>query len=481
MERKLVRKVLQVDGMTCASCEMRIENSLKKLEGIEEAKVIYSSSNVYVTYDANVLGLDYIIETIENLDYTVVNGYRERDGQELKKAEDKDTFSINQIVGGGTVLFALYFIVKNTVGFNFIPQVSPSMGYGILFAVGLLTSLHCIAMCGGISLSQCVAYKRGDGSPDKLEKLRPSFLYNAGRVVSYTMIGGIAGAAGSAVSFSGVAKGIVAVISGVFMVIMGLNMLNVFPWLKKFNPRMPRVFGNRVYNNKGRHGPFYVGLLNGLMPCGPLQAMQIYALGTGSFLAGAMSMFMFSMGTVPLMFGFGALSSLLSHRFTKKMLKASAVLVIVLGAVMINRGLALSGINVAFTGGEGSVAVVDGGMQSVTTTLESGAYRAIIVQKGIPLKWTIKAGEDDLNGCNNPIVIPKYNIQKELVPGDNIIEFTPEEEGNITYACWMGMIRSNIKVVPDITNISEKDVLDAGAGGMAGRLGSCCTGRQRQQ
>ena len=85
--------------------------------------------------------------------------------------------------------------------------------------------------------------------------------------------------------------------------------------------------------------------MNGLMPCGPLQAMQLYALGTGSFLAGALSMFIFSLGTVPLMFGLGALSSLLSSKFTSRMMKVSAALVLLLGLVMVNRGLALSGVN----------------------------------------------------------------------------------------------------------------------------------------
>lgn len=102
----------------------------------------------------------------------------------------------------------------------------------------------------------------------------------------------VVGGLGSLVSFSGTAKGIVAILAGLFMVIMGVNMLNIFPALRKFNPRMPRFFWNKIHNNKGKHGPLVVGMLNGLMPCGPLQAMQIYALGTGSILAGATSMFL---------------------------------------------------------------------------------------------------------------------------------------------------------------------------------------------
>jgi sulfite exporter TauE/SafE/copper chaperone CopZ len=451
---------------------MRIENALKKLEGVVDVKAIFSSSNVYITYDVNVVGLDRIIETIEKLDYKVKN----KPGANVKKASE-DKMTINQLLGIGIILFALYVIIKNTIGFNFIPEVNQSMGYGILFVVGLLTSLHCIAMCGGINLSQCISYKSEDSAPSKFSKLKPSLLYNSGRVISYTIIGGVVGALGSVISFSGAAKGIVAIISGVFMVIMGLNMLNIFPWLRKLNPRMPKIFGNKIHNNNGKYGPFYVGLLNGLMPCGPLQTMQIYALGTGNFAAGAISMFLFSLGTVPLMFGFGAISSLLSGKFTHKMLKVSAILVMILGVVMVNRGLALSGVNVAFaSSASGNVAKIEGNVQVVTTKLESGSYSPIIVQKGIPVKWTIRVEKSDLNGCNNPLTIPKYNIQKKLVPGDNIIEFTPKEEGNITYTCWMGMISSNIKVVSDITKVSDKDIQDSAGSSSSGAVsgGGCC-------
>jgi len=457
MEQMLKRKVLQIEGMTCTSCEIRIENALKKLDGILEVKAIYSSSNVYITYDASVIRLEQIVERIEKLDYTVRNkpvAGANPDRNAQKAPEDK--LSVNQLLGIGIVIFALYVIIKNTVGFNFIPEINQSMGYGILFLVGLLTSLHCIAMCGGINLSQCVSY-RFDHTSGNLSRLKPSLFYNAGRVVSYTIIGGIAGALGSVISFSGAAKGVVAVIAGVFMVIMGLNMLNIFPWLKKLTPRMPKIFGSRIHANNGRYGPFFVGLLNGLMPCGPLQAMQIYALGTGSFAAGALSMFIFSIGTVPLVFGFGAVSSILSGKFSRKMMKVSAVLVIVLGVVMANRGLALSGLplpSVPFGASSavqgGNIATIKDGIQIVTTKLKPGSYEPITVQKGIPVRWTIQAEKGDINGCNNEIVIPGFNISKKLKVGDNIIEFTPTESGTFAYSCWMGMIRSKITVVDDV-------------------------------
>lgn len=455
MEKKQTNKILFVNGMSCSSCEIKIEKTLRKIQGINDIKVSYSKGTVEVSYNENEVDLITIVKAINQLDYKVLpNKNSSENANESKE-------SISKWISIGIILLAGYTIINKTVGFNFIPQISSEMGYGILFIVGLLTSIHCVAMCGGINLSQCVNYRKTE-EDSRLAKFMPSILYNSGRVVSYTIIGGIVGAIGSVISFSGVAKGIVAVIAGVFMVIMGINLLGIFPWLRRLNPRMPRFLSKKLHHDTNPKGPFLVGLLNGFMPCGPLQAMQLYALGTGSFLSGAASMFFFSVGTVPLMFGFGAISSYLSQKFTRDMIKVSGLLVIVLGIIMAGRGLNLSGINIISeaigSSSVSSVAQIEDGVQYIRTTLESGKYTPIIVQKDIPVKWIIEAAEEDINGCNNEIIIPKYNLQKKLVPGENLIEFTPNEEGTISYTCWMGMIRSEIKSVSDISTLKEEDI-----------------------
>lgn len=461
----LVHKALKISGMTCTSCEMRIENRLKKTRGVREAKVSYAAGTAKVAYDPSVITLNEIIAIIEKLDYQVLNNPRKKAAANGQQTKPDEKTPINQLIGVGIIILAGYLIIKNTIGFNFIPNINQNTGYGILFVVGLITSLHCVAMCGGINLSQAIsrgqsAHRQGahgqDAGTSKLAALKPSLLYNAGRVISYTVLGGMVGALGSVFSFSGTAKGIVSILAGVFMVVMGLNMLNIFPWLRRFMPHMPKAFA-RKFHSSGQHGPLIVGLFNGLMPCGPLQAMQIYALGTGSFAKGALSMFLFSLGTVPLMFGFGAVSSLLSSKFTRKMMKVSAALVMILGIVMLNRGFVLSGFNPAAAlapkaDGSGNVATIQGGTQTVTTTLESNSYAPITVQKGIPVKWTIKADASTINGCNQTVTIPQLNISKTLQAGVNEIDFTPQQTGTITYTCSMGMITSTISVVSDVAN-----------------------------
>lgn len=447
------QKTLGIEGMTCANCELRLENGLKKMKGISAVEASLADAKLRITFDADETSLPEIMEAIGKFGYKVFeNG--DNPGREMNQDRKKKGRTARQFVGVAVVLLALHLIITNTVGYNFIPAIAPSMGYGILLVVGLLTSIHCIAMCGGISLSQCMAYKHFNGG--KYGRLKPSLLYNIGRVISYTLIGGIVGALGSVLSLPGPARGLVSILAGIFMVIMGLNMLNLFPWLKKLNPRMPRLFGNKIYNGRGKYGPFYIGLLNGLMPCGPLQAMQLYALGTGSFFAGAASMFMFGTGTVPLLFGFGALSSVMSKKFTGTLMKVSSVLVMVLGVVMLGRGLSLSGI--ALPGSDNNVrfAQVEGNVQTVSIEVQPNKYVPVVVQKGIPVRFVLKAEALNLNGCNDIVIIPEYDIRKTLQPGENIIEFTPQETGRISYSCHMGMIKSSIQVVDDIAE-SRKD------------------------
>lgn len=476
MDKKMINTSILIKDMTCSSCELKVESTLKKLEGVHDAKVSLGKGNADICYDAAIINMDSIIKAIEDLGYPAEEAARvPEEISSVKKnvPQKSDAFKIDQLIGIGIILFALYMIIKHTVGFNFVPEIDSTMGYGVLFIVGALTSLHCIAMCGGINLSQCVAYSNVEDS--KLGKLKPSLLYNAGRVVSYTIIGGIVGAIGSVVSFSGMAKGIVAVLAGLFMIIMGLNMLNIFPWLKRFNIRMPKFIGQKIYSGKTNKGPFIVGLLNGFMPCGPLQSMQLYALGTGSMAAGAASMFFFSLGTVPLMFGLGAISTILSKKFTSNLLKFSAILVIILGVGMISRGMSLSGFNtVAASTQNANIASINGNVQTVAIELGSNSYEPIIVQKGIPVKFIINAEQEDLNGCNNPVVIPQFNIQKKLVAGENVIEFLPEQTGTIPYSCWMGMIRSSIKVVDDITKVEGSDIEQLNNVPSGGGGGSCC-------
>lgn len=102
------------------------------------------------------------------------------------------------------------------------------------------------------------------------------------------------------------------------------------------------------------------------------------------------------------------------------------------------------------TSSSAAKAIVNDGIQIVSTTLDRGIYDPVIVQTGIPVKWTITANDGDLNSCNNKMLIRSYGVEQKLLVGENVVEFTPTKAGTINYSCWMGMVGSTITVVDDI-------------------------------
>jgi len=414
---------LRISGMTCSNCERRIERTLLGLAGVKSTKVSYRGGLAEIIYSPKAVSVFDLKAAVENAGYKVLSG------------STQEPQSAKRIAGLLVLIVALYVLLSQ---FGILNLLVPSqlaqtnMGLGMLFVVGLLTSVHCVAMCGDINLSQTVG-KSG---------LAPTALYNLGRVVSYTVVGFIVGALGSVISFAQTTQGILKLLAGVFMVIMGINMLGVFPSLRKLTIRLPHI-------HNGSKSPLIVGLLNGLMPCGPLQAMQLYALSTGSPVKGAISMLLFSLGTVPLMFGLGALSTVLSKKFAHKAMTVGAVLVVVLGLSMLSQGWGLSGISFPSASDNAASSaqneIIDG-VQVVRSTLQRGQYPAITVKTGIPVKWVIHAPKGSINGCNNALYIPEYKIEYAFKPGENVIEFTPDNAGTFKYSCWMGMIRSTITV-----------------------------------
>lgn len=443
-------RALRIGGMTCVSCQNKIEKKLRNTAGIISAEVSYIAGTANVTYDTDIISYKTIAGIIENLDYVVLIEH------------DKKGMDASRITGILFIIAALYMVIEKT---GLLTLLTPgqlaeqTMSYGMLFVIGLVTSVHCVAMCGGINLSQCIP----NTAEDSLEKsclsaLRPTFLYNLGRVASYTIIGFVVGALGSVLTFSTTLQGILKLIAGLFMVIMGINMLGIFPWLRRLNPRMPGFLAKRVQKKRAKSSsPLYVGILNGFMPCGPLQAMQIYALSTGNPFSGALSMLLFSLGTVPLMFGLGALSTVLGKKFAGKIMTAGAVLVVVLGMSMVTQGFSLSGVSMsalAFAkensgsdSQENQPALkLEDGVQVVNSTLSPGKYPNIKVQAGIPVKWIIDAPKGSINGCNNRMFIRDFGIEHTFQTGENVIEFTPEKTGKVSYSCWMGMIRGTISI-----------------------------------
>ena len=345
------------------------------------------------------------------------------------------------------------------------PTVGSATTYPALFVVGLFTSLHCVAMCGGLNLSQSLAGPVQEGvlsneapSPQAsrrratLQALRPNALYNLGRLISYSAIGGVLGLLGSAFALSAQTRAVIGVAAGAFMVAMGLTLMGILRpgVLSRLLPRgaVRKVAGATAALRQ--RGPFLLGLVNGLMPCGPLQAMQVYAVTTGSAAAGALSLFVFCLGTVPLMFVAGSVISVLKARWRRGLMRVGGAMLVVFGLVAASNGTALLGIDAfgALQHGSGEVVAATGadGVQRATIEVDYGSYQDVRLKAGVPAELTFHVAEDKLIGCNSSLSIPVFDIHADLATGDTVVSFTPTQAGTYPYACWMGMIKATITV-----------------------------------
>lgn len=473
----------KVSGMACPACEKKVSKALQKLAGVASVQASFVKGSVKVIAVREVLPEE-------------VSAALEGAGYALATANSASVSS--KVVALIVVAFvALYLILKGTGAlaiFGNFPEPGESASLLALFFVGALTSFHCIAMCGGINLGQSVVAAKNGRSP-----VRSNLEYQGGRLVSYTLVGGVVGLVGGAFSFSPLLQGGLMAFAGALMLLVAFNLFGAFKILRKFQPRVPKALARKAAKFSRGKGSFTIGLLNGLMPCGPLQAMQIYALGTGSFLAGATSMCCFCAGTIPLAFIFGAAGGGLSKKFARFMPKVAAAAILVMGFAMLSNGLSLSGAlapkvqcseiaaanssklpsvssqenpetqarvseansHEKLQSGASSLAATVPSklgasqlaeaqkeqVQIVESSANSSSYDPIFVKKGVPVEWTIRVPKGDLNGCNRAIVIPEYGIKATLKEGENRLSFTPERAGTFTFTCWMGMIRSFITVV----------------------------------
>ena len=459
--------------MHCNSCAQLIENNLK--DKVNSISVSYSKGEAKIEFDSEKISEDSIKKKIEEMGYNI-----EEEGIKKEKSN-----TIGLIVLGISAIL-LVFVLYNLFGasihlpeFNF-STLDSNASLFLLFFAGLLTGFHCIAMCGGFLVSY-TAKNALEGHKSFYQHL----IYGGSKTISYTIIGIVFGLIGSIFLFTPALRGGIAIFAGAFMIFYSMSMFG-FKFFRKFqfNPKFLTKIASKKY--KGAYfGPMMTGLLNGLfIACGPLQALYIYAAGIGSAIQGGISLMVFGLGTLPMMLGFGGVANIISHKATKKILKISAIVVLILGLIMLNRGLALTGTGYDITSIVSGVKGVDGIDSNIY--VDSEGYQIInmevnrygwspdnfVLKKGVPVKWIIDGKE--ITGCNNAIQVPKLGLKFDIKKGEQVIEFTPTEEGVIPWSCWMGMIPGTFIVTED--GNASQDELNSASQTSSSAEGSCGMG-----
>lgn len=461
---------LSISGLHCKSCETSIESEVNILKGIQNINVDYHEGVCNVEFDEKIISENTIKKKIERLGYSM--------GPENKHPENKNrglkSFFIFLFL---IMLISGYFLVSYFGGFEILSRLNEGgVGYGVMFMIGLIAGFHCVGMCGCFVLAYSV--KKDENA--KQNKILPHFQYNFGRIISYTAIGGILGGIGSFFGINPFFSGMVLLIASVFMILMGLSFLVNFKILEKLKLRTPQFIARFLYDQKNKRskGPLVIGLLNGFMPCGPLQAVQLYALTTGNVIEGALSLGVYAFGTAIIMFFFGLTVSVVSAVNIKKMIKVSGMLIIFLGILMANRGLANFGYGFSgVTKANDVISDTTEKFQEINMDLTYTGYNpnVLYIKKGVPVRWIINVKQ--MTGCTDAIMIESLGIKKDLVIGENIIEFTPPENvDEIKFSCWMKMVWGKFVVVDNDKSSSSQPIqkntsnipVNSGCGGSCG-------------
>ncbi|HZQ71234.1 MAG TPA: sulfite exporter TauE/SafE family protein [Terriglobales bacterium] len=221
------------------------------------------------------------------------------------------------------------------------------LDFGVMFSLGLLSSLHCVQMCGPIVLSYSVAIGESAKPGSRHSLLLHHLAYNAGRVLTYSALGGLAGLVGGTLGFlgklAGVASGL-ALVSGILMIVVGIVMLGLFPasLLGSNLFRVPaRLLGplGGFLSSPDLKRRFLLGLTLGFLPCGLIYAALLKAMASGSALSGTLTMLAFGLGTAGALLAIGFLSSMIRGQVSRWGSQLAAASVVAMGLLLVWRGI----------------------------------------------------------------------------------------------------------------------------------------------
>lgn len=447
---------IPIKGMHCRSCELLIEEKLKEIPEVKNVQVSYKKSEATI----------YSKKQLDLFETTKINRAIQEAGYEVGVDDSESWISKNpseyaDLALSFIILLSLYYFAKGLGLFNISFNSGNPSSLFVVLIVGLTAGVStCMALVGGLVLGISARHSEKHPEATPSQKFRPHLYFNLGRIASYFLLGGAIGLIGKAFQLSGMSLGILTIVVGLVMLMMGLQLTEMFPRLSNGGLTLPssvsKFFGIKKHHEKeySHMNSAIVGALTFFLPCGFTQAMQLYAMSTGNFLSGALIMGTFAIGTAPGLLGIGGLTSVLKGTFAKKFFKFAGLLVIALSLFNISNGANLTGWKPALKrniGAEESVndpnVTLENGVQIVKMDQLAGGYKPnrFTIKKGIPVKWIINSKKPD--SCAASILAPKIGVKKFLELGENIIEFTPKETGEIKFSCTMGMYTGKFIVV----------------------------------
>lgn len=445
-------KTVSIKGMHCRSCEILIEDELKGIKGVSSVDISHRTGSATIHFEGKHLNHGDVVHAVKQAGYEL--GTNEKLPFFSKNAQDYSELGM-----GVVVLSLVYFIAKELGIFNLNLVASNNFSsLPVVLLVGLTAGVStCMALVGGLVLGVASRFAQEHPTASMKEKFTPHLYFNVGRVVSFFILGGIIGFIGSFFQMSPSFMGLMIILVGISMIYLGLQLTNIFPQLTGSSITLPKWISKalgistRQDSSYSHRSALSLGALTFFVPCGFTQAIQLYAMTTGSFITGALTMSVFAVGTAPGLLSLGGLTSFIKGKSSGLFFKIVGLTVIAMALFNISNGLTLAGVKKS---GQSQIkeqkndpnVKMENGVQVVRMEQNAQGYYPDVftVKKGVPVKWIVKSVYP--YSCASSLVVQKLNIRTTLTEKEQVFEFTPKETGEIPFSCSMGMYSGNIHI-----------------------------------
>ena len=444
---------LRVKGMTCRACEVRVTSSLAAVPGVTRVTVSARRGVARVQSGAAV-PRGRLTKAIEHAGYAVGPDERAWFNHDLDVWRDA-TVTLAALLALGMALRA-----SGLAGLtDQIGGLASSGGLLVVVLLGVAAGLStCMAMVGGLVLAISARHAEQQAPGTTRQRLRPHLVFNLGRVVGFGVLGAAVGALGSAFTPSGRLVAVVMIAVSLVMGAVGLQLTQLSPRLARgttltLPARLSSAFGlTRARAGYRDRTAALLGAGTFFLPCGFTQAVQVYALSTGSPVQAGAVMAVFALGTTPGLLSLGGLTAAVRGASAERFFRFAGVMVLAFAAINVHGALGVLAPGLFATTAAGTTlssnVTLEGDVQVLRTSQVANGYEPAdaTVYAGRQVRWEM---DSTALTCASTLYAPDLGIEATLEPGLNVFTFTPGEPGTLRYSCSMGMYHGSITVIEE--------------------------------
>lgn len=427
------QKTLYIAGMHCRACSVRIEDSLLAVDGIDSVKVSHRHGTAIVSYEGQ-RDTDRVVSAITSAGYALV------DAPEQSSWFSRDTSVWTYFALSLLTLFVFYVLLRDV---SFMDMAVQYSGFGGMLVLGLLAGVStCMAVVGGVLLT--VSSRWSQAWDSSWHKREPQLWFHLGRIVGFTLLGGLLWLIGSQLQIWWWGYVIIFLLVGYIMLMQGLRLTEISPKLSSYDIWYPvwlhRVFSS-IFGNKTKQAEASsLWFATFFLPCGFTLVAQALAISSGNFWSAALIMLGFALWTLPWLLGLWWLTLLWKWSIRKSLFRFLWVVLMVFAVYnFMWASNTFGGIRSAVVN-TSSVVYPITQEKDIYISQDARGYHPNTIRVKVGTKINLHIDSQNQYSCASTISIPAAWVQAILLPWDNVFEVIADRVGKIPFGCTMGMM-----------------------------------------